>query len=589
MIKVTIGELASLLGADVAVPGDGDGVGRDQLDQVVTGLVVDSRQVVAGSLFLALPGEHVDGHDYVVGAFARGAAAALTSRPVDGATGPCLVVADPLLAAGRVARDQVDRATAGGLRTAALTGSAGKTSTKDLLAQLLEAAGPTVAPVGNLNNELGLPLTVCRVEPDTRFLVAEMGARGIGHIAYLCDIAPPQVAAVLNVGTAHVGEFGGQEQIAVAKGEIVEALPADGTAVLNADDPLVWAMRSRTTARVIAVSAVGEPVWPDAIWASDITADTLGRCSFVLHQKWSATASADPARIQLGVSGHHQVGNAVVAVAMALALGLDTATVVAALPAARSRSRWRMELTERADGVLIVNDAYNANPESMRAALDTVEEVLAGRAAAAPTTDAGAGRVVAAAGSAVVGSAVVGERVRGWAVLGDMLELGDTAAAEHRALGSYAIQHGISRLIAVGSFADEIVAGAGVAGAHVAGAGVAGAHVAGAGVAGAHVAGVGVAGGGVTGAETPADSDSAVDAATAKSVGGDRDAAVREVLAGLAPGDVVLIKASRGLALDTVAAALAVADPVGRDDQHGRDDESGHDQPDLGEDSGGTA
>lgn len=541
MIPVTVGELASLLGAEVSEPGDGRGTG---LDEVVTGLVADSRQVVSGSLFLALPGEHVDGHDYVVGAFARGAAAALTARPVDGAAGPCLVVADPLLAAGRVARDQVDRAAAGGLRTTALTGSAGKTSTKDLLAQLLEAAGPTVAPVGNLNNELGLPLTVCRVEPDTRFLVAEMGARGIGHIAYLCDIAPPQVAAVLNVGTAHVGEFGGQEQIAVAKGEIVEALPADGTAVLNADDPLVWAMRSRTTARVVAASAVGEPDWPDAVWASDIVADGLGRCSFVLHQKWSTEPPASPVRIQLGVSGHHQVGNAVIAVAMARALGVDDATVVGALPAARQRSRWRMELTERADGVLIVNDAYNANPESMHAALDTVQEMLAGRVAAG----ADAGRIAAGAGSAAGD-----ENVRGWAVLGDMLELGASAAAEHRALGSYAIQHGISRLIAVGSFADEIVAGAFAAG-----------------------------------AVAPEGSDFAADAATATSVGADRDAAVRLVSQRLAPGDVVLVKASRGLALDTVAAALAVADPDGRDDQHGRDDESGHDQPDLDEHRGGT-
>ena len=538
MIPVSVREVATLLGAEVTGPLAGD---VDRLGEVVTGLVVDSRQVVPGSLFLALPGEHVDGHDYVAGAFARGAAAALTARPIEEAAGPCLVVADPLLAAGRLARDQVDRGTAGGLRTAALTGSAGKTSTKDLLAQLLEAAGPTVAPVGNLNNELGLPLTVCRVTNDTRYLVAEMGARGIGHIAYLCDIVPPQVAAVLNVGTAHVGEFGGQQQIAVAKGEIVEALPAGGTAVLNADDPLVWAMRTRTAARVVAASATGAagavgaadatggPDWPDAVWADDIVADGLGRCSFLLHQKWSAEPPVDPVRIQLGVSGHHQVGNAVVAVAMARALGVDNATVVEALPAAQSRSRWRMELTERADGVLIVNDAYNANPESMHAALDTVEEMLAGRRAPGRTAE---GRAADGAGS-----------VRGWAVLGDMLELGGSAAAEHRALGSYAIRHGIDRLVAVGSFAEEIAAGALAAGA----------------------------------------------VATAVWVAGDRDAAVRLVSGGLAPGDVVLVKASRGLALDTVAAALAAAIPDGRDDQLGRDDESGQDQPGLDRHSGGAA
>ena len=265
----------------------------------MTGLAVDSRQVGDDSLFLALPGEHVDGHAYVATAFARGAAAALTSRPVPGAGGPCLVVEDPLLAAGRLARDQVDRAVAGGLQVVAITGSAGKTSTKDLLAQVLEAAGPTVAPVGNLNNELGVPLTVCRIEPRTRFLVAEMGARGVGHVAYLCTIAPPQVATVLNVGTAHVGEFGSKELIAVAKGEIVEALPADGTAVLTTDDPLVWAMRDRTRARVIATSVLAEPDGPDAIWADAVEADALGRCAFTLHEKSggvSTSSGPGPAR-----------------------------------------------------------------------------------------------------------------------------------------------------------------------------------------------------------------------------------------------------------------------------------------------------
>ena len=246
----------------------------------MTGLVIDSRQASAGSLFVALPGEHVDGHDYVAAAVDNGAAAALTARPVPDAGGCCLVVEDPLVAAGRVARDQVERGVAGGLRVVAITGSAGKTSTKDLLAQLLEPVGPTVAPVGNLNNEIGLPLTVCRIEETTRYLVAEMGARGIGHIAYLCTIAPPQVAAVLNVGSAHVGEFGGQQQIAVAKGEIVEALPADGTAVLNADDPLVWAMRTRTAARIVATSVSAEPTTDDAVWAFDADADALGRCTF---------------------------------------------------------------------------------------------------------------------------------------------------------------------------------------------------------------------------------------------------------------------------------------------------------------------
>ena len=481
MINVTVRELADLLGAELIGPAD------EAPDTMLTGLVIDSRQVTAGNLFLALPGEHVDGHDFVAAAFDNGAVAALTARPVPEATGCCLVVADPLAAAGRVARNQVDRGTAGGLRVVAITGSAGKTSTKDLLAQLLESVGPTVAPVGNLNNEIGLPLTVCRIDEATRYLVAEMGARGIGHIAYLCTIAPPQVAAVLNVGSAHVGEFGGQQQIAVAKGEIVEALPVDGVAVLNADDPLVWAMRTRTAARVVATSVSAEPATDDAVWGSEVDADALGRCAFTLAEKWGGVSS-EPVRVRLGMAGRHQVGNAVAAVAMARALGAPADSVVAGLAAARSRSRWRMELTERPDGVLVVNDAYNANPESMRAALDTVAGVIGERSQAGAV---------------------------GWAILGDMLELGSSAPTEHAALGAYAARRGISRLVAIGAFAEEVRAGAEATGAGV----------------------------------------------TAE-VATDRDDAVRRVLAELAPGDVVLVKASRGLALETVATALAAAAPA---------------------------
>ena len=488
MIPVTVREVAELLGADVVRAVEAP----DALDRTVAGLAVDSRQVGDGTLFLALPGEHVDGHDYVTAALGRGAAAALTARPVAGAPGPCLVVADPLVAAGRLARDQVDRGAAAGLRVAAITGSAGKTSTKDLLAQVLELDGPTVAPVGNLNNELGLPLTVARITPDTRYLVAEMGARGVGHVAYLCTIAPPQVATVLNVGSAHVGEFGSQQLIAVAKGEIVEALPAEGTAVLTTDDPLVWAMRERTAARLLATSVRAEPAGSDAVWAGDVVADAFGCCAFTLHEKRAGVAAA-PVRVQLGVSGRHQVANAVAAAALARALGVPADTVVRGLAGARPRSRWRMELGRRADGTLVVNDAYNANPESMRAALDTVAGMLADRPGAV-----------------------------GWAVLGDMLELGGTADAEHRSLGAYAADHGLSRVIALGEFAEAVVAGAEHAG-----------------------------------------------TAVRAEVAGDRDDAVRRVLAGVAPGDVILVKASRGLALDTVAAALVAADPVGPDDEQG--------------------
>jgi UDP-N-acetylmuramoyl-tripeptide--D-alanyl-D-alanine ligase len=383
VIPVTVEQIATVLGAQLSGSGD--------KHAVVTALIADSRAVIPGALFVALPGERVDGHDYVPAATAAGAVASLTRQPV--AEALCLVVADPLVALGRLSRYMVDRSSAEGLRVVGITGSVGKTSTKDLLAQLLEQAGPTIAASGNLNNELGVPLTVGRINQGTRFLVAEMGARGIGHIAYLCDIAPPRIGVVLNVGQAHVGEFGGQAAIAQAKGELVESLPAEGWAVLNIDDPLVWAMRRRTRAHVLPWS-IAQPM-DDGVWASDLAGDAYGRYSFTLHERRDGKSERQ-APVQLRLTGRHQVPNAVAAAAAALALGLEIDQIGTALGAAAPRSRWRMELHDRSDGVTVMNDSYNANPESMRAALTTLSEL--GRT----------GRNT-------------------WAVLGDMLELGDLA------------------------------------------------------------------------------------------------------------------------------------------------------------------
>ncbi len=285
-----------------------------------------------------------------------------------------------------------------------------------------------MAPLGNLNNELGVPLTVSRIDRQTRFLIAEMGARGIGHIAYLCDIAPPRVGVVLNVGHAHVGEFGGRPAIAQAKGELVDALPADGVAVLNADDPLVWAMRSRTSARVLAFSDHADPGVP-GVWASDLVSGANGCYSFALHAR-PETGPEAQVEVELQVTGRHQVGNAAAAATAALALGLDLEVVGSALSAAGSRSRWRMELHQRADGVTVINDSYNANPDSMRAAVETLAE-FGGH----------------------------GSR-RTWAVLGDMLELGDSAGAEHEAIGRFVAERGIDHLVAVGEYAERLADGA---------------------------------------------------------------------------------------------------------------------------------
>ena len=204
-----------------------------------------------------------------------------------------------------------------------------------------------------------MPLTVLRATPETRYLVVEMGARGVGHVAELCAIAPPTVAAVLNVGTAHIGEFGSREAIAQAKGEIVEALPADGTAVLNADDHLVAAMAARTAAQVVTFGGPTDGPAPD-VAVSDVTTDELGRQSFELAHRGSG------ATVHLAQVGAYQWRNAAAAAAMALAAGLDLDTVADSLADAVPASRWRMELAERPDGLVVVNDAYNANPESMR-------------------------------------------------------------------------------------------------------------------------------------------------------------------------------------------------------------------------------
>src|SRR4051794_14947236 len=339
MIELTLGEVAGIVsgrlqGADPAT--------------VVRGTVeFDSRSVTPGGLFLALPGERVDGHDFVPTAIAAGAVAALVTRPVGA---PSIEVADGFAALAALAAAVVRRLP--DITVVGVTGSSGKTSTKDLLAQLLARLGPTVAPPGSFNNELGHPYTVLRATPDTRFLVLEKSARGIGHIRYLTEIAPPRIGVVLNVGSAHLGEFGSREAIAQAKGELVEALPADGVAVLNADDPLVAAMAARTRARVVLVGQSPEA----SVRAEDLALDDLGRARFRLR------AAEGSVEVALRLVGGHHVGNALTAAAVALECGMPLGDVAAALAAATTLSRWRMEVTERPDGTVIVNDAYNANP-----------------------------------------------------------------------------------------------------------------------------------------------------------------------------------------------------------------------------------
>ncbi|SNR33749.1 UDP-N-acetylmuramoyl-tripeptide--D-alanyl-D-alanine ligase [Blastococcus mobilis] len=410
MIPLSLAEVAELSGGVLTRP---DGA------RVTGKVTLDSRTVAPGDLFVAVAGERVDGHDFLAAAAAAGAVAALSTRPDDAL--PTVVVEDPVAALGRLAAGVHARLAAGGLRTLGITGSSGKTSTKDLLGQVLAAAGPTVSPPGSYNNDIGLPLTVLDADEDTRFLVLEMGSRGPGHIARLCRIARPQVGVVLNVGSAHLGEFGSPEGIATAKGELVEALPEDGTAVLNADDPRVLGMAPRTDA---AVLTTGRGTDAD-VRATAVTLDDSARPRFTL------VVAGEEHPVALQVVGEHQVANALSAAGAALAVGMPPAEIAAALSAAAPRSRWRMEVDRRADGVTVVNDAYNANPESMRAAL----AALAG---------------------------LPGERRI--AVLGGMGELGADAPAEHERLGRDAVAAGVDLIVAVGADAVGIAEGAAAAG-----------------------------------------------------------------------------------------------------------------------------
>ena len=402
MIPLPVAELAAAMSATV--------VGVDPAT-IVRDVVVDSRQVTQGCMFVAIAGERSDGHDFAADAVAAGAAVVLAARELADADGrplPCLVVDDPVLALGRLAHWV--RTTLLDCTVIGITGSSGKTSTKDLVASVLGGIGPTVSAVGSFNTEVGLPLTVLSADATTRYLVLEMGMRGRGHIAYLVELARPDISVIVNIGTAHIELLGSREAIAEAKGEIVEGLPADALAVLNGDDPLARGRAAVTSARVVTF---GESAGCD-VRATDVVLDDLARPSFTLID--GATGHAAPVR--LAFSGEHYVSNALAAAGVALGVGADVEEVAALLSAAAPVSRWRMEIHEAPGGYTVVNDAYNANPESMRAALKTLAAMGRGR--------------------------------RTWAVLGEMRELGDTSMEEHDAIGRLAVRLDISRLVCVG-------------------------------------------------------------------------------------------------------------------------------------------
>ena len=411
---------------------------------VLVHVTPDSREVTAeGTLYVAKPGERADGHDFIDAALGAGAAAVLAERAThapDGAAHPAILVEDAVLAMGALAREVVRRVRGHSPTTViGITGSAGKTTTKDLLAALLATQGPTVAPVGSYNGEVGVPLTVFRAELDTRFLVVEMGADHVGNIAYLCDIVRPDIGVVLMVGTAHAGSFGGVANIARTKGELVEALGPEGVAVLNLDDERVAGMAARTAAPITwftaderGVARAAEDVSAGRasglVAARDVRADDQERPVFDLQVGTDEAAVRHP--VASGLTGLHHVHNVLAAAAAAHAAGMDPAEIARGLDGLGPASRFRMERTDRADGVTIINDAYNANPESMRAALRTLA-----------TLGRSSGR-------------------RTWAVLGEMLELGDARVREHTLVGESVVRLNIAQLLVVGAGARPLYIGA---------------------------------------------------------------------------------------------------------------------------------
>jgi len=439
VIDLSVAQIAAIVGgelADISAPA--------AAELHVTGTVeFDSRKVTPGGLFLALPGARSDGHDHAASAVAAGAVAVLAARPVGV---PAIIVrpdrqaerrgginsglagvlehdidgsgAAVLAALAKLATAVAAELVAGGLTIVGITGSSGKTSTKDLLAAVLEPLGEVVAPPGSFNNELGHPWTVLRATETTDYLILELSARHLGNIAALAAIAPPAIGVVLNVGTAHLGEFGSREAIAKTKSELPQSVPRSGVVVLNVDDAAVAAMADVTAARVVRVSRHSQTAaGPADVWAGPVTLDELARPQFTLH---SAQTAVD---VSLAVHGDHQVSNALCAAAVALECGASADQIAAALAGAGPVSGHRMRVSTRADGVTVIDDAYNANPDSMRAGLQALAWISA---------SGGAGRR------------------RSWAVLGEMAELGEDAISEHDHIGRLAVRLDVSRLIVVG-------------------------------------------------------------------------------------------------------------------------------------------
>lgn len=405
----------------------------------VTSANTDSRLMVPGSLFIARRGENTDGHNFISSARQAGATLILAERETTDEQGnidPAVLVNDATTAMADLARYIVEKIRQHSHTTViGITGSAGKTSTKDALAELLAANGPTVAPQGSYNSEVGVPLTIFTAALDTRYLVVEMGADRLGNITELADIVRPDIAVVLNVGTAHAASFGSIENIAKTKGELVEALPDGGIAVLNADDIQVASMADRLPANASIIwfsAASSAPQRQRLVYAADAATTDNENPRFTLqyHAPESTEIDRTGRDVTAQLIGEHHTTNLLAATTAAFAAGVDFDTIAAAMPRIKPVSAHRMARTDRPDGITILDDAYNANPESMRAGLKTL--TMLGR---------NTGR-------------------RTWAVLGPMLELGDQHAKEHILLGEVVVRLNIDQLVVVGDQARALYTGA---------------------------------------------------------------------------------------------------------------------------------
>lgn len=410
MIQLKLSEISEIINGTLQ--------GKDEL--VFGSVETDSRLVSAGALFVAKPGEVTDGHNFLESAKQLGAVGAIVERYIDDIDLPQILVADAVKALGKLAKAVLAVVRKDGkLQVIGITGSNGKTSTKNMLRAILQKFGETVAPIESYNNEVGAPISVLKINRDTKFLVAELGAGGVGSIAYLADITNPDIGVVLKVGLAHVGEFGGIEVTSKIKAELVKALKPEATFVYNYDDGEVSAMTSLTQAHKVSFGTNSE-----ANYYFDKVDLSIAGTTADIHYPEGETS-----RLTLRILGEHQLMNATAAIAVADRLGLPRPEVRKALENLPLAERWRMQLSNRSDGISIINDAYNASPDSMKAALQTLAHLgKSGR--------------------------------RTIAVLGEMAELGEYSKEAHDQIGRLVVRYNIDRLVVVGQGAKLIHMGA---------------------------------------------------------------------------------------------------------------------------------